>query len=131
RGLLSAVGTGKSVMFGDGMIRPILLPFHSANHMFPSGPAAIANGRPELVGMGKFVTMPAVLVRRIELWLLTTSVNQRLPSVPAAMSQGTPSPGNSVTVPVVVIRPTPGRPTSVNQRLPSGPAAIPTGSRPD
>ena len=56
-----------------------------------------------------------------------TSVNQRLPSGPAAIPNR-PLPavrtGNSVTTPAVVIRPILLPPPSVNQRLPSGPAAI-------
>ena len=61
------------------------------------------------------------------------SVNQRLPSGPAAMSVGAmfgvrPMPF-SVMTPSVVMRPMrPGAADSVNQRLPSGPAVIALGS---
>ena len=55
------------------------------------------------------------------------SVNQRLPSGPAAIPSGAPSAvgtENSVSCPVGVIRPIWSAVLSVNQRLPSGPAAI-------
>ena len=74
---------------------------------------------------------PAVVIRPI--WLAPLSVNQTLPSGPAAICAGlllAVGIGNSVTTPLVVIRPilyviAGGKPLfSVNQRLPSGPAAI-------
>ena len=62
-----------------------------------------------------------------------SSVNQRLPSTPAAIPTGSLpalSPAlNPVICPVVVISPIAGvLPPSANQRLPSGPAAISSGS---
>src|SRR5436305_1002949 len=63
------------------------------------------------------------------------SVNQRLPWGPAVMSKGTlelVGTGNSVMVPLVVIRPIlfpAGLVCSVNQRLPSGPAVMPPGKQ--
>src|SRR5262245_13734168 len=59
------------------------------------------------------------------------SVNHRLPSGPEVISAGKPpdvGTGNSVTVPVMVIRPILLTPASVNQRLLSGPTAIPATS---
>src|SRR5438034_1309319 len=61
------------------------------------------------------------------------SVNQRLPSGPAVIPSGPlllVGIGNSVMVPLVVIRPIlfpAGLVCSVNQRLPSGPAVMPPG----
>src|SRR5437763_734208 len=58
------------------------------------------------------------------------SVNQRLPSGPAVIPSG-PLPyvgrGNSVIMPLVLMRPILLPSGSVNQRLPSGPAVIPHG----
>ncbi len=76
--------------------------------------------------MANSVTTPAVVIRPI--FLPKYSVNQRLPSGPAAMYQGllfAVGMANSVMTPAVVIRPIRLAPCSVNQRLPSGPAAIP------
>src|SRR5579884_2790004 len=59
------------------------------------------------------------------------SVNQRLPSGPAAIPSGklwSVGIANSVTVPEGVMRPILLPLDSVNQRLPSGPLVIPTGS---
>ena len=74
--------------------------------------------------------MAAPVVMR-PIWLPLDSVNQRLPSGPAAIPKGSPLAvgiANSVMTPAVVIRPIleeerPER-RSVNQRLPSGPTAI-------
>src|SRR6266852_2878361 len=55
------------------------------------------------------------------------SVNQRLPSGPAAIAPGWlpgVGRGNSLMLPPGVIRPIVSVPNSVNQRLPSGPVAI-------
>ena len=41
QGSLDGVGIGNSVTVPAGVIRPILLPSNSVNHMFPSGPAAM------------------------------------------------------------------------------------------
>src|SRR6516165_6739359 len=62
--------------------------------------------------------------------LPASSVNQRLPSTPAAMPKGMllwVGMGYSVTAPAGVTRPTLLPANSVNQRLPSGPAVIPSG----
>ena len=63
--------------------------------------------------------------------LAAPSVNQRLPSGPAAMPSGAllavVPVENSVTAPAGVIRPIWLPTSSVNQRLPSGPAAMPYG----
>ncbi len=75
------------------------------------------------------VTTPAGVIRPIR--LPSNSVNQRLPSGPAAIpvgrAAGGDAGGNSVTTPAGVIRPIRLPENSVNQRLPSGPAAIPCG----
>ena len=49
----------------------------------PSGPAAMPKGLLLAVGMGNSVMTPAVVIRPI--LLPSYSVNQRLPSGPAAM----------------------------------------------
>jgi hypothetical protein len=85
RGLLSAVGTGNSVMTPAGVIRPILLPSTSVNHTFPSGPAAIPRGLPLAVGTGNSAKTPDVVTRPI-LFAPNSSVNQSAPSGPAAMA---------------------------------------------
>ena len=60
--------------------------------------------------------------------LLPDSVNQRLPSGPAAIPRrGGSRVANSSIVPAGVIRPTRLSSWSVNQTLPSAPAAIPRG----
>src|SRR2546421_341999 len=59
-----------------------------------------------------------------------SSVNQRLPSGPAAIPYGellVVGTGNSVMVPLGLMRPILLPLSSVNQRLPSGPAVIPVG----
>ncbi len=78
------------------------------------------------VGMLNSVTVPVVVIRPI--LFAEPSVNQRLPSGPAAMSR---SPAlavmpdeYSVATPPVVIFATRFAVCSVNQRLPSGPAVI-------
>src|SRR5215469_14737078 len=58
------------------------------------------------------------------------SVNHRLPSGPTVMNAGAVAPvgrGNSVMLPLVVMRPILPAFSSANHRLPSGPAVIPTG----
>src|SRR5437773_1870453 len=72
-------------------------------------------------------TTPAGVIRPIEWFGL--SVNQRLPSGPAAIPDGTLILGSMKldTAPASVIRPIELLPLLVNQRLPSGPAAIPRG----
>ena len=69
--------------------------------------------------------VPAVVMRPIAPGFALLA-NQRLPSGPAAIPQGRPAAGNSVTtgIAAVVIRPMPLGVLSVNQRFPSGPAVI-------
>src|SRR6266545_2380287 len=75
-------GSGNSRIAPDGVIRPILS--ESANHRFPSGPAAIPERPGDFVGNGNSVIAPDVVIRPI---LLTAgSVNQRAPSGPAVMA---------------------------------------------
>ncbi len=82
------------------------------------------------VGTVNSVMTPALVIRPILLALL--SVNQRLPSDPAAMAFGPLAAPieNSVMTPAVVIRPILLPLLSVNQRFPSGPAAMPYGKLP-
>src|SRR5258707_14575010 len=61
-----------------------------------------------------------------------SSANQRLPSGPGVMPKGALGElgvGNSVIVPLVVMRPTFFPWNSANQRLPSGPAVMSKGSQ--
>ena len=94
--------------------------------MSPEGPAAIAPV-PVFVGTGNCTTLPPVVMRPISFAPL--SVNQRLPSEPAAIPAGLPpkGSGNSVIAPDGVMRPILSAPLSVNQRLPSGPAVMMSG----
>src|SRR5260370_32437747 len=65
------------------------------------------------------------------IWLVASSVNQRLPSDPAVMSAGKlllVGSGYSVILPLGVMRPIWLALNSVNQRLPSGPAVMLFGS---
>ena len=74
------------------------------------------------VGSVYSVIVPEVVILPI-LFAVDRSVNQRLPSGPAAMPSGLLSAGSaySVIVPEVVILPILFVPYSVNHRLPSGP----------
>ena len=99
------VGMGNSVMTPAVVIRPIWLP------RFGEPEVAVRPGRDtswSAAGRGdrESVMTPAVVIRPI--WLHADSVNQRLPSGPAAMPTG-PLPavgmGNSVMTPAGVIRP--------------------------
>src|SRR5579885_433410 len=104
------------------------------------------SGRAATVGTANSVMVPLGVMRPIlppplQSPLPTQSVNQRLPSGPAVMSQGALSgrpsalgTANSVMVPLGVMRPIllppmqnpfESRAHSVNQRLPSGPAVMP------
>ncbi len=121
-----------------GVIRPMAT--SPVSHRFPSGPVVIVvtwgGYTSERLGVAYSVTTPAVVIRPTS---PGTPVNQRAPSGPDVMSSsvagvaaapgGAPAGGgivgtaNSVTTPVVLIRPTaPGMPT--NQSAPSGPAVI-------
>src|SRR5947209_6088881 len=126
------VMVANSVTIPAGVIRPmretLSPPPLSVNHMFPSGPLAIPFG-PEagVMPLANSVITPAGVTRPIRLAL--PSVNQRLPSGPAAILPTHALPpviplANSVTAPLGVIRPMRSPQFSVNQRLPSGPAAI-------
>jgi len=66
----------------------------------------IPTGKPRALVRENSVTVPAGVMRPI--LPAFASVNQRLPSAPAAMSVGPPPPvriGNVVRMPVTVIRP--------------------------
>src|SRR5947209_16081124 len=88
---------------------------------------------PALRPVENSVIEPLGVIRPIALVVTLCSVNQRLPSGPAAMNTGE-RPGsveNSVIDPFGVIRPIAlVLPRSVNQRLPSGPGARPAGEPP-
>src|SRR5580658_3392577 len=87
--------------------RPRLPPLYAANHSAPSGPVVMPMG-PESalvpVGNGYGVTTPVGLI--LSMLLLTLRVSHNAPSGPAAMSELDSPPGNTLAVPVVVIRPT-------------------------
>src|SRR6202008_4830620 len=73
-------------------------------------------------------TVPSVVISPIELF--AELVNQRLPSIPAAMLDGCAMLGSVklLTIPVGVIWPMEPFPELVNQRFPSGPTVIPDGA---
>jgi hypothetical protein len=73
-------------MVPDVVIFPILCPLFSVNQRFPSGPAAMAKGELEGVGIGNSEKAPAT-VRRPTLFALL-SMNQIAPSGPAAIPTG-------------------------------------------
>src|SRR5260221_2846211 len=133
-----------------GLMCPILLPISSicwlagtlsvssVNQRLPSDPAAMSFSWLIPVGRGNWVMVPLGLMGPILLPISSgvlvpnplkfVSVNQRLPSGPAAMSFGwllAVGTGNSVMVPLGLMRPIWLPPCSVNQRLLSGPAVIP------
>src|SRR6267378_434645 len=110
-----------------GVILPTLFPFteYSPNHRLPSGPTVI--GKALLVGIGNSVITPAVVILPTLLppigptvpSAIPSSVNQRLPSGPAAIPYGKlllVGMGYSVTAPAVVIFPILPPPYSVNHR---------------
>ena len=68
------------------VIRPILLPYHSVNHRFPSGPPVIYKGPLGVVGMVNSVKVP--VVETLPILPLPFSANHMLPSGPAAMPSG-------------------------------------------
>src|SRR5262245_28209502 len=83
--------------------------------------------RPDPATGNSVTTCVVGLIRPI---LPPLAVNQRLPSGPAVIPQGSlwgVGRLNSVTTPEGVIRPLRLAPPSANQRLPSGPAVIPSG----
>jgi hypothetical protein len=75
RGVLKARGRGVSRRLAPlarrqrtpVVIRPILFPLRSTNHIAPSGPAAMAYAPDLSVGIGKDVMRPSVVVRPIAL----------------------------------------------------------------
>src|SRR5258707_760490 len=81
--------------------RAIWLVASSTNHSAPSGPIVMLVGA--LDGIRNSESKPAVVIRTI--LLEVGSVNHSAPSGPAVMSTGSPSAGNSVTTPAVVMRP--------------------------
>src|SRR4051812_37490761 len=89
-----------------GVIRPI--PWAAANHMLPSGPAAIPSGPVRKAGSVNCWMAPVAVVTR-PMRLPDRSVNQRLPSWPAAILSGDEFADRpevySVTAFAVVIRP--------------------------
>ena len=70
------------------VIRPIRFAPHSVNHRLPSGPDAMPNNPPGSVGIGNSVTIPAGVIRPIQVVLPVPPVNHTLPSGPAAISKG-------------------------------------------
>ena len=111
---------------------PMELPKLEANQISASGPQAIAWGYESFVEKGISVTSPDAVMRSIAAVGTMPGVdprNQRLPSGPAVImprtSSKTPqtrSCGNSVTWPLVVIRPIASR---VRYHMaPSGPAVM-------
>src|SRR5450631_149297 len=115
------------------VILPIFLA--SANHMFPSAPAAI----PSLeycIDTGNSVATPAVVTRATVGCVLPVSMNQRLPAGPPVIAPPAVAVERtfSVIVPLVVHVPsltTFAAPSvSVNHRFPSGPATIATAPDP-
>src|SRR5215471_21814047 len=88
-------------------------------------------GRLAGVGIGNSVMTPSGVIR--PMLLPRASVNHRLPSEPAVISQGAErgvGTGNSVSTPSGVIRPIRLPGISVNHRFPSGPAVITSGCPP-
>src|SRR5437870_6256637 len=95
-------------------ILPGLSGMGSANQRLPSGPDAMPNGK-ALTGYGGS-NVPDVVMRPISVDIC--SVNQMLPSAPAAM-ECTLLTGYTGTTPAGVMRPI--WTLRVNQTLPSGP----------
>src|SRR3712207_108270 len=85
-GVLAVVGTGNSLTAPPTVIRPILLPAVSVNHMAPSGPATMVSGRLSGVGTAYQLRAPAVVMR--PMLLLSRAVNHSAPSGPLAMPYG-------------------------------------------
>src|SRR5215475_5308057 len=96
----SVVAEGTQGPLLERLMRPILPPPSSVNHMLPSGPAAMPAGADREVGTVYSVIWPAVVM--LATLPLCSSVNQRLPSGPAAMTMGSAAEvgtANSVNVP--------------------------------
>src|SRR5260370_2754424 len=96
--------------------------------MLPSGPREIPCAW-AFAGGSWYSTMARAGVRRPMAFEPPVSANQRLPAGPATIAPGLPpdGTGNSVMVPVGVMRPILRPSFSVNQTLPSGPLTIPHG----
>src|SRR5437764_3869202 len=77
-----------SVTVPVGVTRPILLPLFSTNHKLPSGPAVMAYGPLEPVGMANSVIVPEGVIRAI--LFAPTSVNHTFPSGPVVTPRGKP-----------------------------------------
>src|SRR5712692_9327426 len=125
-------GSGKSVITPPVVIRPIFWSNPVVNHRFPSGPAVIEPASPAPLNV---VSVPVVVIRPITPF--PGSVNQSAPSDPVVIPDGDEpaGKGNSVILPVVVMRPiaSPGSPSpglTVNHSAPSGPAVMPAASVP-
>jgi len=101
-----ALGSGNSATEPVGVMRPILSASSSANQRLPSGPTAIPSVWLVEDTTLNSVTVPVGVMRQT---LPVPLVNHRLPSGAAAMSAGSPAMerGNSVIVPVRVMRPAP------------------------
>ena len=101
--------------------------FSSVNQRSPFGSAVMSQGCAfGGVGIGYSVMSPCVVISP-DLVSDALRVNQRLPSAPTVIPYGRlscHSSGNSVIVPLGVIRPIVPRSDSVNQRFPSGPGTI-------
>src|SRR5258708_26538705 len=96
--------------------------------MLPSGPRQIPCASAFAVGIWYSTMAPAGVMRPMA-FEPPVSANHRLPSGPATIAPGLPpdGTGNSVMVPVGVMRPILRPSFSVNQTLPSGPLTIPHG----
>src|SRR5256885_787083 len=80
---------GNSVKAPDVVTLPTLFTVPSVNQRFPSGPAAIPEGKLSAVGIAYSVKTPDVVTFPISFPPALLSVNQRFPSDPAAMLPGT------------------------------------------
>ena len=82
----SGVGTGNCVTTPEGVIRPIVAGYTVVNHMFPSGPAVIFQGRP-VTGYSSSNTggLEGLILPMLSPY---SSVNQMFPSAPKAMPWG-------------------------------------------
>src|SRR6266567_2576398 len=123
-------GCGNSLITPAVVIRPICWSKPVVNHKLPSGPVVIEPASPAPLNV---VSSPVVVIRPITPF--PGSVNQSAPSGPVVIPDGEEpaGSGNSVILPVVVMRPiaSPGAPSpgvTVNHSAPSGPAAMPAAS---
>jgi hypothetical protein len=127
-------GTARNIVIVPlTVIRPMLPVPGMVNHSAPSGPGVMNKAKGDVFGMvgrGNSVMVPVGVILPIFDWVapgIPGSVNRRLPSEPAAMLCGRALAvgiGNSVIVPLVVMRPILLPVCSTNHRLPSGPSVI-------